>query len=202
MMKTKPNFWAVGVFLGALGAPWGQPIAFTQTTTAQPLEQTTAPRRDWRTVATSADFKKLVAAPVQFSGGFVAIPAPIYTSSDSGATWTQTDAPAQASWQAIACSANGSNIVLAGYSICTLRTPFPPPPLPPSPPLHIARSGAGLGLSWRVPSTGFALQQNSDLTTTNWTDVPTTPALNFTNLNYQLTAPFSPGSHFYRLKQR
>jgi hypothetical protein len=46
------------------------------------------------------------------------------------------------------------------------------------------------------------LQQNSDLTTTNWTDVPATPLLNFANLHYKVNITPSPGSHFYRLKQQ
>ena len=56
-------------------------------------------------------------------------------------------------------------------------------------------------LSWTVPAIPFVLQQNSDLTTTNWTDVPATPTLNLTNLHYEesLPAPIT-GSHFYRLK--
>jgi hypothetical protein len=62
--------------------------------------------------------------------------------------------------------------------------------------------GDSLDISWIVPSTSFVLQQSSDLTATNWTDVPTPPALNFTNLHYEVTASPSLGNRFYRLKQQ
>ena len=45
------------------------------------------------------------------------------------------------------------------------------------------------------------LQQNSDLTMTNWTDVTTTPTLNLTNLqNEMMVSSPSIGNSFYRLK--
>jgi hypothetical protein len=88
-----------------------------------------------------------------------------------------------------------------GGVIYTLQFPLPPAPVLPSPCLGIKRAGGNLAISWLVPSTRFALQQNSNLTTTNWTDVPTPPTLNFTNLHYEITVPPSPGSHFYRLTQ-
>jgi hypothetical protein len=50
-----------------------------------------------------------------------------------------------------------------------------------------------------VPSADFVLQQNSDLTTTNWTDVVIPPALNLTNLQYQLTVPLTGSQQYYRL---
>jgi hypothetical protein len=53
-----------------------------------------------------------------------------------------------------------------------------------------------------VPSTGFVLQQNSDLNSTNWSNVLTSPMLNFTNLNYQVTIPLPLDCGFYRLKQQ
>jgi len=53
-----------------------------------------------------------------------------------------------------------------------------------------------------VPSTRFALQESFDLGSTNWTDVPTMPNLNFTNLHYQVAVSPSLGSSFYRLKQQ
>jgi len=52
-----------------------------------------------------------------------------------------------------------------------------------------------------VPSTSFALEQSLDLGSPNWTDVPTRPRLNFTNLHYQLALSPSLGRGYYRLKQ-
>jgi hypothetical protein len=50
-----------------------------------------------------------------------------------------------------------------------------------------------------VPSTNFVLQQNLDLTGTNWVTLTNTPALNLANLQNQITLPPSSGSSFYRL---
>jgi hypothetical protein len=50
-----------------------------------------------------------------------------------------------------------------------------------------------------VPSTSFVLQENSDLTTTNWTTVTTPPTLNLTNLQNQVMVPVPTGNRFYRL---
>ena len=41
---------------------------------------------------------------------------------------------------------------------------------------------------------------NADLTTTNWTEVLTTPPLNLANLQNELILPVPAGNRFYRLK--
>ncbi len=43
---------------------------------------------------------------------------------------------------------------------------------PGAPLLTITPSGENVVISWPSPSTGFSLQQNSDLSTTNWTSFP------------------------------
>ena len=53
--------------------------------------------------------------------------------------------------------------------------------------------------SWIIPSTNFVLEQNLDLTTTNWTPVTNPPALNLSNLQYQVILFPSNNSTFYRL---
>jgi hypothetical protein len=68
----------------------------------------------------------------------------------------------------------------------------------PSPNLNLVVSGAGATLSWPVPSTNFTLMQNSDLGSTNWAPVGTSPNLNLSNLQYQVVLPCS-GTSFYRL---
>lgn len=75
---------------------------------------------------------------------------------------------------------------------------FPSQTLP-TPELNIARSGVNLLLSWIVPSLDFKKQQASDLATTNWADVTITPALNFSDLHYEVKAPLVGDNHFYRL---
>jgi hypothetical protein len=146
----------------------------------------------WSSVAMSADGTKMVAV-VWAGGGFV--PASIYTSSNSGATWQTNDAP-QKTWQSVVSSADGGKLVAAvgyGGGIYTLQTT-------PAPQLNLASAGHILTVSWIIPSTNFVLQQNLDLTTTNWTEVTNLPALNLTNLQNQVTLSPSNSSSFYRLK--
>jgi hypothetical protein len=61
-------------------------------------------------------------------------------------------------------------------------------------------SSSNAFLSWIIPSLDFTLQHNSDLTTTNWTEVPTPPVLNLTNLQNQVLLSPPSGHTFYRLK--
>jgi hypothetical protein len=52
-------------------------------------------------------------------------------------------------------------------------------------------------VSWPFPSTGFALQQNLDLTTTNWTAPAETVADNGTNKFIMVSPPV--GNRYFRL---
>jgi hypothetical protein len=74
-------------------------------------------------LASSADGTKLVAAgggPDTDAGGAYTGGACIYTSADSGATWTQTTAP-RLSWAPVASSADGTKLVAVavGHGIYT-----------------------------------------------------------------------------------
>jgi hypothetical protein len=158
----------------------------------------------WTSVASSADGTTLVAVAGDADFG-VSV-----TSMNSGATWTEIG-NGGANWSTVATAADGNKLIAVGYEypgaisarlwIWPYLPASPPPPLR-FPHLTIGLSGADLRLSWLVPSTRFTLQQNSDLTRTNWTDVPTPPTLNFTNLNYESSVPPTPGQNFYRLKQQ
>jgi hypothetical protein len=117
-------------------------------------------------------------------------------------TWV-LDSPVSADqWRAVACSADGNNVMAVSETTAWVRGPAPPPRLPPSPRLAINRSGTELGLSWLVPSTPFVLQQSFDLGPPNWVDVPDAPALDCANLNYRVTLTPSLSHAYYRLKQR
>ena len=79
-------------------------------------EKTSAPAVNWSCVAASADGSKLVAAVNRLGivpafggeppGGM------IYTSTNSGVTWTPCHAPATG-WDSVACSADGTRLVAA-----------------------------------------------------------------------------------------
>ena len=58
-------------------------------------------RSNWQSIASSSDGSKLAAV---VSGGF------IYTSSDSGATWTEQTAAGSRYWQSIASSSDGTKL--------------------------------------------------------------------------------------------
>jgi hypothetical protein len=68
-----------------------------------------------------------------------------------------------------------------------------------SPLLTITVTGPGtVVVSWPYPSTGFSLQQNGDLSTTNWTGGGTSPV--HVGNEWQVTVSPPAGNRFYRLK--
>jgi hypothetical protein len=142
-------------------------------------------------VASSADGCRLVAAggPNGFGRG-----GSISRSIDSGVTWTDDNSPAT-NWSSVASSADGNKLVAAvnGGGIWILQSTA-------APRLSIAPADTNFVLSWTVPSLPFVLQENTDLHSTNWTDVTTPPTLNFANLVKQVTVPLPVGNRFYRLK--
>jgi len=54
-------------------------------------------------------------------------------------------------------------------------------------------------ISWLLPSINFVLQQNTDLSTTNWITLTNTPILNLTNLHQEVSLPAPETAGFYRL---
>jgi hypothetical protein len=143
----------------------------------------------------SADGKRMVAA----EGPNLAVPGlvgAIYTSTDFGSTWVSNAVPVT-NWNCVASSADGRKLVAVvnGDGIYTWQTT-------PVPVLNIIPSGNNLLLSWTVPSMTFVLQENPDLTTTGWSDVGTSPALSYTNLQFQVTLATPAGTRFYRLVLR
>ena len=157
--------------------------------------ETGAPSNNWESVASSADGARLIAGAGSSFGGT------IYTSTDYGVTWMSNNVPSGYPWRSVSSSADGNKLTAGSsfsggtfsggiYTLQSIPESF----------LNIAPSDTNLTLSWIVPSTNFVLQQNTDLTTTNWTDATNSPVLNFTNLQNQVTLPISAGDAFYRLK--
>jgi len=65
--------------------------------------------------------------------------------------------------------------------------------------LTIKKIGTNVVVSWPSPSTGFFLQQSSDLTTTNWSTIGLVISDDGTNRSTVISPPL--GNSFFRLKQ-
>ena len=137
----------------------------------------------WASLASSADGTRLAAAGPGF----------LLTSEDSGLTWESNNVPALA-WRSVASSADGHKLVATAYGagIYTLQTS-------PTPLLSISASSADSLLSWSLPSQNFILQQNSELGSSNWTNVGAAPVLNFKTLRNEVLITAPNERMFYRL---
>jgi hypothetical protein len=142
------------------------------------------PNTNWTAVATSADGSKLVAVA---SGGL------IYSSVDAGASWQSNSAP-NAAWTSVASSADGTKLITMASSGEAYAWQY-------APTLQAASGGGNYVLAW--PDSAFTnlltLQSNTDLTTTNWTDVGSSVIDDGTNKSVTLPAPGT--NVFFRLKQ-
>lgn len=69
------------------------------------------PVENWSCVASSADGSKLIAGAGVF---WSRLAGPVYTSADSGATWTATSLPVSY-WRGVASSSDGSKLVAVPY---------------------------------------------------------------------------------------
>ena len=160
------------------------------------LLRTNAPIKDWFSVASSADGNKLVA--VAFSTPLPGLTNSIFTSTDAGATWNVSDAPGTA-WEFAASSADGSKFAALANNNFSGTGRIYTEQTTPTPLLELTPSATNLMLSWTILSLNFALQQNPDLNTTNWTVVTNQFTLNLTNLQNQVLLPLSASNSFYRL---
>jgi len=120
--------------------------------------------------------------------------AEVYTSSDGGVTWVTNNLSPSCGcqWYGAAVSADGCELV-ASWSQVWMGCSTP------SPVVNIQATNGNVALSWLVPSTNFLLQQNSNLLSTNWAAVTSSPALNFTNLQDEITLLQTPDNTFFRL---
>lgn len=165
-------------------ADWG-----IYATTNAGVDWTVTPsfQTNWTAAACSADGTRMMA---------VGTGDTIWQSTNAGVTWTPATVPS-GNWSAAASSADGLRMFAAmdgGYVYAWQERPTPR--------LNLAASPGQILLSWNVPSASFVLEQNADLITSTWTEVVSTPVLNYTNLQYQVSVPTSSGSMFYRLASR
>jgi len=143
------------------------------------------PQRFWTSVASSADGSRLIAVNASARGDGV------YVSTDSGNSWMAiTGTPKK--WHSAASSADGSKaLAVCFYDIWTLQTVS-------APVLDLLQCNGGVSISWILPSTAYVLQQNADLTTTDWLTLTNTPALDLTTLRNHITNLTTHRSGFYR----
>lgn len=158
---------------------------YTSTNSGTTWIANNVPYGTWASIASSADGTKLVGV----NSGV------IYTSTNSGTTWVSNSVPSS-HLVPVASSADGSKLVAAGGiptgGIYTLYSA-------PTPQLNLTAASSNLAFSWLVPSTNFVLQQNLDLSTTNWVTLTNTPTLNFANLQDEVALSSSNSSGFFRL---
>ena len=120
----------------------------------------------WISIASSADGTKLVAAAGNYD--LHNQPGHIYTSMDAGRAWKSNSLP-ELSWTAVACSADGCSIVATSWTDFQNGGPIYVYKTTPTSSLEMVQDARRVMLSWAVSSSNFILQQNSDLTTNNWT---------------------------------
>ena len=102
-------------------------------------------------------------------------PGPVYTSTDSGVTWVSNNVNGFY-WQTAFSSADGGKLVAAGnYPFLGSRGAIYV--LPPEVMLSGTLLSNNIVLSWPTNATGFGLEENPDLTTTNWVTVTNAPAI-------------------------
>ena len=158
----------------------------------------------WTGIACSADGSKLFG---------VAYRVGVFVSTNSGISWAldanqfiaqfynENPIGNQAS---IIASADGAKLVLFPGMIfdkyffvpndviwLSYSTPAPRPTL--------STFNTNLALSWIEPATNFVLQQNLDLTTTNWKPVTNAAVLDLSNLQYEVSFLPTNSSGFFRL---
>jgi hypothetical protein len=173
-----------------------QGVIYTSTNSGVSWMTNNVPATNWWYVASSSDGTHLTAAFGNSTKG-----SGIYTTTNSGATWA-LNSPTNEYWFTAAMSADGNKwFVGARENPNNLtRGQIYSASLPAQTAMNIAMNNGSLALSWLVPSTNFVLQQNSDLTTTNWSVVTNQPILNLTNLQNQVTLPLPANNAFFRLK--
>jgi hypothetical protein len=136
-------------------------------------------------VTSSADGSKLAV----FNG------SKVLSSSDYGNTWVTNNWPNNWVFPNMCSSADGNRLFAVGNGAGVWTGQ-----LNPSGNLNISQvASSNVMISWLVPSTNFVLQQNSDLTTTQWIYVTNVPVLNLTNLQNQVMLPLPASTTFYRL---
>ena len=121
----------------------------------------------------------------------ILLPGETYSDVVFGITIAPATPPGQ--YFGIVTIQGGTNI----FAVTNLVSPIFEVSLPPAA-MGITASGSNLVLSWPSPPGGFGLQQNSDLTSTNWATATNMPTI--TNGQNQAILSPATGNRFYRLE--
>lgn len=147
---------------------------------------------------------------------------PIYSSTNSGMTWTIINTPGKYRFPLLV-GPRGDGFWVKGeirpspehqtstnppsedwYAVVTApngnRLVVTSNVSQPTPALTITPSGSGVVVSWPAEFTGFVLQETSDLTTTNWVGV--TNSVNVVGGENQVLISSPAGNNFYRLRSQ
>jgi hypothetical protein len=157
-------------------------------------ERTSAPA-PWQSLACSADGTRLVA--LTFGPN---VDSPIYTSEDSGLTWASIQFTGN-----VAVRFTGRRVLgrwmQYGSSIgrdWDLHSPIHPHPC--SKCHQFRKRSATTLLDYSFD--GLCSQQNSEVTGGGWTEVLTSPVLDYTHLRYEVRLPVQKQDIFYRLVRK
>jgi hypothetical protein len=118
-------------------------------------------------------------------------------STNSGASWSITEAGETTNLCSVASSVDGSRLAAALGHVFWDFPSFYIRQTTPVPRLQVFSRAGSLELSWLLPSEPFVLQESLDLLT--WSQVDVAPVLNYTNLHYVANLPTPIGTKFYRL---
>ncbi|HEX3718997.1 MAG TPA: hypothetical protein VH595_13595 [Verrucomicrobiae bacterium] len=111
-------------------------------------------------------------------------------STNFGQTWVTNLTPFSSfAGGPMACSQDGTHWAAdIDGELCTAYWP---------PSLTVQLCGANLAVSWPAPSSGLVLQENSDISTTNWVNVPVLPAVS--NYQNRVFIPATNATAYFRL---
>jgi hypothetical protein len=151
-----------------------------------------SPAEDWMSIACSTNGNVVVAVAAIQPYFAYATSGMIFTSTNAGTSWQLAYAP-NVNWRSAAVSADGTKFYAAdrGGTIYFYNTPATNAPT-----MNIASGGGNAFVSWPWPSTGFVLQQTTNLVSSNWVTLS-----NVTAVVSQAIVPQTNANNFYRLVQ-
>lgn len=143
------------------------------------------PEKAMRSLSVSADGRRIAISS-----------RTVFTSSNAGTNWVTNSIPYPTEAWLTTMSADGGNLVVANpgsgrvYYSGTIQPPT----------ISLKCEPDATRLSWVIPSTSFALEQNTDPCSSDWLPVTNLPTLNLSNLHYEVTLPAPGDNRFFRLR--